>query len=146
MLQTRRSHAPLRREPQPLSADMQWVLLVEDSWYVREGLTDLINASDSARVIASAATEEEAAKLASTLPVDIVIVDINLREGSGLGFLQRLQNMRMAPDTRVVYTNHSDWRVTERCKNLGATHVLHKGGDFGQLLRIFDDTESMAQA
>ncbi len=146
MLQSRRSYVQPRRIPQPLSADMQWVLLVEDSWYVREGLTDLINESDTARVMASAATEDEAVRLAATLPFDIVIVDINLRQGSGIGLLQRLQDLHMAPSTRVVYTNHNDWRLAERCKSLGATHVLHKGGDFGQLLHLFDDTAEMAQA
>jgi len=118
-------------------SDVQRIFLVEDSPVIRDSLIDVLdNADDGRQVIGTAETENDAvAQIADSDP-DVAIIDINLREGSGIGVLERLSDLDGAPPVRIVYTNHYSRRVHEYCARLGATHVLPKNGDIRELLGV----------
>jgi len=116
---------------------VQRIFLVEDSPIIRDSLIDALDdVGHGRRVVGTADTEDDAlARIADTDP-DVAIIDINLREGSGIGVLTALSRLHEAPPVRIVYTNHYNRRVHEHCSRLGATHVLSKGGDLGELLGV----------
>lgn len=121
------------------SIHMQRIFLVEDSPIIRESLVEALSSVDEGReVIGSAETEEDAFRAIASTPADVAIIDINLREGSGIGLLARLSKLAYAPPTRIVYTNHYSRRVAERCTELGATHVLSKAGNLSELLDVLE--------
>jgi DNA-binding NarL/FixJ family response regulator len=76
----------------PLStSDLQTktkVLLVDDHPIVRQGLTQLINASTDLVVCGEASTAREALDLLETLNPDIVIVDISLEDRNGVELIK----------------------------------------------------------
>ena len=116
-----------------LAPSMKRIVLVEDSPIIRESLVDMLNDGDENRVIGTADTEDDAFDLISHYPADVAIIDINLREGSGIGLLARLRTLERSP-TLIVYTNHYNRRLHDHCTQLGAAHVLSKSGDFNELL------------
>ena len=119
--------------------DVQRIFLVEDSPVIRDSLIDVLDsAADGRRVIGTAETEDEAVEQIAAGDPDVAIIDINLREGSGIGVLERLSDLDAGPPVRIVYTNHYSRRVHEHCARLGATHVLAKSGDIRELLGVLD--------
>jgi DNA-binding NarL/FixJ family response regulator len=118
---------------------IQRIVLVEDSAVIRESLLEALGASGGERqVIGTAETEDEAFRFISSHDSDVAIIDINLRQGSGIGLLSRLRGLGGAPRLRIVYTNHYSRRIHEHCSQLGATHVLAKAGDFSELLEVLE--------
>ncbi len=116
---------------------MQRIFLVEDSPIIRESLIEALSQSaDGRQVIGTAETEDEAFEQISHGTADVAIIDINLREGSGIGLLSRLRKLKEPPKMRIVYTNHCSPRIREYCSKLGATHVLSKGASFNELLDV----------
>ena len=125
------------------SSSMQRIFLVEDSPLIRESLVEALCSENEGRtVIGTAETEDDAFEAIASTPADVAIIDINLREGSGIGLLARLSRLDEAPPTRIVYTNHYSRRVADHCAELGATHVLSKAGNLSELLQVLDRKHS----
>ena len=121
------------------STHMQRIFLVEDSPIIRESLVEALSSVDDGReVIGIAETEDDAFQGIASTPADVAIIDINLRQGSGIGLLARLSQLAYAPPTRIVYTNHYSRRVAAHCAELGATHVLSKAGELSELLEVLE--------
>ena len=120
-----------------LAAPMKRIVLVEDSPVIRESLMDLLSDGDQNRVIGTADTEDEGFEFISHHPADIAIIDISLREGSGIGLLRRLSRLERSPKL-IVYTNQYSRQLHDRCTQLGATQVLSKSGDFSELLDVLE--------
>jgi DNA-binding NarL/FixJ family response regulator len=118
--------------------DVQRIFLVEDSPVIRESLIDVLDSADDGRqVIGTADTENDAVAQIADSDADVAIIDINLREGSGIGVLERIYDLDQAPPVRIVYTNHYSRRIHDECARLGATHVLRK--DIVELLEVLGD-------
>jgi len=64
---------------------------------------------------------------------DLVIIDIFLKSGSGLGVLRALQAAEHG-SKRVVLTNYATADMREACLNLGADRVFDKSGEVEELL------------
>ena len=121
---------------------MQRIFLVEDSLLIRESLVEALSSEDQGRtVVGTAETEDDAFDAIATTPADVAIIDINLREGSGIGLLARIAALDEAPPTRIVYTNHYSRRIAAHCAALGATHVLSKAGNLSELLDVLEHPE-----
>jgi DNA-binding NarL/FixJ family response regulator len=113
----------------------QRIFLVEDSPIIRDSLIDMLDDVEGGRtVIGTADTEQAAVERIADMGPDVAIIDINLREGSGIGVLERLSHLDSAPAVRIVYTNLSDGSTHRYCRELGATHVISKGGDVHELI------------
>jgi DNA-binding NarL/FixJ family response regulator len=124
-----------------LQSDVQRIFLVEDSPVIRDSLVDALSDGDGREVVGIAETEKEALDRIPRMHADVAIIDINLREGSGIGVLAALSRIDAAPAVRIVYTNHYSRRIHEQCERLGATHVLSKAGDLGELLGVLAQNE-----
>jgi len=118
----------------------QRIFLVEDSPIIRDSLIDVLDdAAGGRRVVGTADTEQTAVERIADTGPDVAIIDINLREGSGIGVLERLSRLDSAPAVRIVYTNLSDGHTHRYCRELGATHVISKGGDLHELIDALAD-------
>ena len=89
------SRAPLR------------VLLIEDSPLIRRSLVEAIDASGLLQVAAYADSADQAIALLSDEAFDAVIVDLQLKQGSGVPVLAYLQREGMVESIfAAVLTNH----------------------------------------
>jgi DNA-binding NarL/FixJ family response regulator len=105
------------------------IFIVEDSEPVKRRLRTTISEIAGIEVVGDADTEWEAIQgILATRP-DAVIVDIQLREGSGMNVLQDIKRRDGAVKV-IVLTNYVYPQYRERCLRAGADHFLDKSGDF----------------
>lgn len=111
------------------------VALVEDSERIRARLAETIAEIPNVWVAFVADTEGDAIRLLATEPWDVVILDLQLRSGTGLGVLKAMPRWRGdAPRrTTIVFTNYGFPQYRERALALGAQHFFDKARDLGAL-------------
>ena len=113
--------------------------IVEDSPVIRENLIATLEELGPVKVIGSA--DDEAAALAwlaqTQTHADLVIVDIFLRHGSGLGVLRGAQSLPHGAHM-VVLSNYATDDMRQHCLQLGAERVFDKSRDIEGLIAYCD--------
>jgi len=118
------------------------IFLVEDSPSVRDRLIDFLAEPGKVDVIGFADTETEAVRQLWTEPVDVAIVDLNLREGTGMGVIESLRALHTAPKpTVVVLTNYAFPEFELACRERGADYFFDKSTQFGALKMLLQSIE-----
>lgn len=109
--------------------------LVEDSALIRHSLVAMLEELAPVAVIGTAEDEESAVKwlIDPQHRPDLVIVDIFLKHGSGLGVLRRIQTLQK-PSKLVVLTNYATLEMRDKCLALGADQVFDKSNEVDALL------------
>jgi DNA-binding NarL/FixJ family response regulator len=108
------------------------VFLVEDSVSLRERLGDFLSEPGKIEMIGFAATESDAVRELLTQPVDVAIVDLNLKEGTGLGVIESIRaEHAKAPPTIIVLTNYAFPEFEAACLERGADYFFDKSTQFG---------------
>jgi CheY-like chemotaxis protein len=114
------------------SGDGLGVLLVEDSPRIAERMRELLQ-QEGLHVLATVEDEPSAIQALRELPVDILILDLQLKVGTGFGVLEALGTGR--PPT-IVMTNYALPQYRDRARKLGVVHFLNKAMDFDRLPEI----------
>lgn len=115
-----------------VSADGLGVLLVEDSPRIAERVRELLQ-QEGLRVVATVEDEAGAIRALRDLNVDLLILDLQLKIGTGFGVLEAVKINR--PPT-IVMTNYALPQYRERARQLGVEHFLNKAMDFERLPEI----------
>lgn len=111
------------------------VLLIEDSALIREVVAEAIEIDGAAQVAFATDSETAAVRELRAARYDVIIVDLQLREGSGFGVLRSLQEM--GTDALViVLTNYASPAMRQRCAALGADRFLDKSREFEDILNV----------
>jgi DNA-binding NarL/FixJ family response regulator len=115
--------------------------LVEDSPLIREDLVATLEELADVCVVGWASGERDAVGWLSNPAHEpgLVIVDLFLEDGSGLGVL-RAMHQRSRPLRTVVLSNYATPEVRQRCLDLGAERVFDKSGDIEDLLSYCRET------
>lgn len=108
------------------------VFLIEDNARIRASLTNLLEDYGDAEVVATAEDEDFAIRWLKENDVDLVLIDIFLRSGSGLGVLESMPETVTAP--KVVLTNYATAQMRARCASLGASRVFDKTEEIDELV------------
>ena len=109
--------------------------IVEDSATIRENLIGTLEEIAPVKVVGFAETESEASRWLLDNDGDwhLAIVDLFLKEGSGLGVLRNSRNRRDYQKV-VVLTNYATRDIRERCAELGSDAVFDKSNELEELL------------
>ncbi|HZV91792.1 MAG TPA: response regulator [Caldimonas sp.] len=109
--------------------------VVEDSSIIRDNLTEALQESAPVDVVGSAEDEQAAVDwlLDPKHQCDLVIVDIFLKSGSGLGVLKKIARLDDSV-RRVVLSNHATPEVRAKCAELGAHKVFDKSNEIDEML------------
>jgi len=101
------------------------VLLVDDHPLVRESLANLINNQPSLRVCGEASSVEEALNQLALRTPSIAIIDLSLRERSGLELIDVIR--RSYPQVAVIVLSmHEEKHYAERAIRAGARGYITK--------------------
>jgi CheY-like chemotaxis protein len=111
------------------------VLLVEDSPRIAERLRELLQ-EHGAHVLAVVDTEQAAVRALREMHVELLVLDLQLKVGTGFGVLEALGKPR--PPT-IVMTNYALPQYQERARHFGVEHFLNKARDFERLPGIVAD-------
>lgn len=114
--------------------------IVEDNPTILSNLVSTLEELTDVRVVGSAASEASAVQALQqhAHELDLVIVDIFLSGGTGLGVLETAQAMAL-PAHRVVLSNFATPELRRRCLALGAAQVYDKSRDLDALLDYCDE-------
>ncbi len=111
------------------------IFLVEDSTIIRDNLVAALRESAPVEIIGCADDEATAIDRLQRERVacDLVIVDIFLKSGSGLGVLKAMAAFPDEP-RRMVLSNHATPEIRAKCLELGATAVFDKSNELDEML------------
>lgn len=109
--------------------------IVEDSAIILDNLAAMLEEMAPVQVVGSAPDEATAMQCLGHLAgdVDLVIIDVFLKQGSGLGVLRGI-TLAGLHAKRVVLTNYATSDMREKCKALGAHRVFDKSTDLDDLI------------
>ncbi|MDP1899065.1 MAG: response regulator [Rubrivivax sp.] len=110
--------------------------IVEDSPVIRENLVATLEELVPVRVVGTAEDEATALRWLGDPghPVDLVIVDIFLKQGSGLGVL-RVAQAQPQRYRLVVLSNYATPDMRRKCLALGADRVFDKSNEIDALIQ-----------
>jgi DNA-binding NarL/FixJ family response regulator len=114
------------------------ILCVEDHRIVREGIALIIGRQRDIQVVGMAATGEEAVQLFRTCRPDVTLMDLRLREMSGVDAIRAIR--RIDPMARiVVLTMYQGDEDIFRALQAGATTYLLKDTLADELIQVIRD-------
>ena len=109
--------------------------IVEDNPTIRENLIGTLEELASVRAVGWAEGERDARDwlAAHAGEWDLVIVDLFLRQGSGIGVLEACRSLKDGHQV-VVLSNYATADMRRRCLELGADAVFDKSNDIDALV------------
>lgn len=109
--------------------------LVEDNPTIRENLIPTLAEIADVEVVATAEGQREAVKwlCRNEALADMVILDLFLAEGSGIGVLCEVAREHIGLPV-IVLTNYATADIRERCRALGAVALFDKSRELESFL------------
>jgi DNA-binding NarL/FixJ family response regulator len=115
------------------------VLLVEDSRVLAERMREALDVLENVEVVGAVADESAAVAAVRDNHVDVIILDLQLREGTGFGVLQRLGKSR---PVIIVFTNYMLPEYQRLANSFGVEHFLNKSLDYERLPQLIQEIGS----
>ncbi len=103
------------------------VFIADDSKAVTEMLTELVAGSKRIQVVGTADCESSALESIARIRPDVIVVDLQLKSGSGGEVVRRLRADESMKDAHViVMSNHASPSMRAGCLKLGADDFFDK--------------------
>ena len=118
------------------------VLLVEDSPLIRERLAESLSTPDRIEIAGQADTEQSAIALMSAAAWDVMVLDLQLKQGTGLGVLRALASRRPPNTTIIVLTNYAFPQYRAKSLALGADFFFDKAREYHRVREVLDSLAS----
>lgn len=118
------------------------VQIAEDSPQIRDLLLDQLAHVPGVRVTAASRTAGDALRSLREAPPDLLVLDLQLEQGSALDVLRELPPAARRPCVAVL-TNHAEPETRDACAAAGANYFFDKSTDFG---RFLDTVRALAVA
>ena len=112
------------------------VLLVEDSRVLAERLREALDSLEGVEIVDTVADESAAVTAARDNEVDVIILDLQLKEGTGFGVVQRLGKTR---PKIIVFTNYMLPEYQRLAESLGIEYFLNKSRDYERLPQLIQE-------
>jgi PAS domain S-box-containing protein len=114
------------------------VLIVDDHEIMRQGLVRMFRSEPNIEVIGEASSGPEAITKAVQLRPDVIVMDVNLGEMSGIEATRQI--LQHHPDIRVVgLSMHAHSDVAQTMLDAGACAYLTKSGSSEELIRAVQE-------
>lgn len=105
------------------------VFIVEDSEEVRCRLIEAFAEVDQIEVVGYADSESDAIEAILDKRPEVVVLDLQLRQGNGLNLLRILRKSGVSPKV-IVLTNHTYAQYLQQCMAAGADYFFDKATEF----------------
>ncbi|HVN35778.1 MAG TPA: response regulator [Casimicrobiaceae bacterium] len=123
------------------------VVLVEDSSIIRARLTESLSEIPNLEIVGQAESESDALSLLDSGGWDAVVLDLQLRQGTGLGVLRKLKQCGRPSNSKViVFTNYAFPQYRDRSLAFGADFFFDKAREFHRVRDVLADLASGAPA
>ena len=113
------------------------VFVVEDSELIRKRIIENISTMGGFEVVGFAESATEAIASIARLHPDIVITDIQLKEGSGIDVVRKIRAQPYTPRPRIfVLTNYAFPEYKRQCTVAGADEFFDKSSEYDRFLSL----------
>jgi len=121
------------------------VYLVEDAASFRDRLSDYLAEPGEVEMVGFADTEDLAIHYLRSEHPDVVIVDLHLKSGNGIGVIAAARALKpQPPPTIVVLTNYAFPEFELACRARGANYFFDKSTQFGAVKALLRDLRNAA--
>jgi DNA-binding NarL/FixJ family response regulator len=104
-------------------------LIVDDSSIIIKRFTEILDDMDNIDTVLQASNYREGSQVLDYVTPDVVLLDINLPDKSGIELLRHIKARQI--NTRVIMiTNHATEHYKKICAGLGAEHFFDKSNEF----------------
>ncbi|MDX1800063.1 MAG: chemotaxis response regulator protein-glutamate methylesterase [Marinobacter sp.] len=117
------------------------VLVVDDSGFFRKRLTEILNASDSIRVVGVATNGREAVEQAEKLRPDVITMDYEMPVMDGISAVREIMARRPVPVLMFSSLTYEGARVTLDALEAGAVDFLPK--NFEEIARSSSELQKI---
>ena len=116
------------------------VVIVEDSAIIRARLSETLGEIPNVEIVGQAETEAEALALLRQGDWDAAVLDLQLKQGTGLGVLKVLGKGTRPPHAKIiVFTNYAFPQYRDRSMLLGADFFFDKAREFHRVREVLAD-------
>jgi DNA-binding NarL/FixJ family response regulator len=126
-----------------MSKQRKVILIVDDSILIVERLLDFIGSIENIGEIKHTDTYEKAELLFRQCKPDIVLLDIQLPDASGINLLNKIKSYHREVIV-MMFSNHASSYYKSVCMELGADYFFDKSKDFdlipGIISSLTEDT------
>jgi DNA-binding NarL/FixJ family response regulator len=119
------------------------VFIADDSATVRDRLTSLLRDMPAVEIVGQAADAAEAIQSIQQLKPDVVILDIRMPAGSGIGVLRSLQQKPEKPKF-IMLTNYPFLQYRKTCLEAGASYFFDKSSEFEKIPQALEQLTTAA--
>jgi len=107
------------------SSEIVRVMIVDDHEIVRRGIAEIIDRADGLDVVAEAGSRAEAVRRAELVRPDVILVDLQLPDGTGIELMQELRDS-VPQALPIVLTSFDDDEALAEALAAGARAYLLK--------------------
>jgi DNA-binding NarL/FixJ family response regulator len=119
------------------------VFIADDSVTVRDRLTSLLGDMPAVELVGTAADAAAAISAIQQLKPDVVILDIRMPAGSGIGVLRSLQQTTEKPKF-IMLTNYPFLQYRKTCLEAGASYFFDKSSEFEKIPQALEQLTTRA--
>ena len=119
------------------------VFIADDSVTVRERLTSLLGDMPAVELVGTASDAAAAISAIQQLKPDVVILDIRMPAGSGIGVLRSLQQTAEKPKF-IMLTNYPFLQYRKTCLDAGASYFFDKSSEFEKIPQALEQLTTVA--
>lgn len=119
------------------------VLLVEDSAVLQERLRELLDHVPGIDLIAVVDSERAAVTILRSIRIDVVLLDLHLKQGTGFGVLRATADLPKRAVT-VVLTNFALPQYQREASALGVRYFLDKAREFERIPEVLRELADAA--
>lgn len=117
------------------------VMIVDDHEIVRRGIAEIVDRADTLEVVAEAGSVTDAIRRAELVVPDVILVDLQLPDGTGIDIMRRLRETK--PQIRpIVLTSFDDDAALSEALEAGAlAYVLKsvRGAEITDVIKAVAD-------
>ena len=111
------------------------VLIADDSVVVQQRLVKLISSIECVEIVGQTSTGAETISLIRSKKPDIVILDIQMPDGTGIDVLAQFNKKKNKP-IFVVLTNYAKQAYKDKCFVEGADYFFDKSTEFEKVVDV----------
>lgn len=113
------------------------VVIVEDSVIIRARLAEALSEIPNIEIVGQAETEADAVSLLRKCEWDAAVLDLQLKQGTGLGVLKTVGTSDRPLHAKIiVFTNYAFPQYRERSMLLGADFFFDKAREFHRVSEV----------
>jgi len=111
------------------------LFIADDSETLRSQLVEILSEFKEIKIVGQTKFAHEAVRNIRKLNPDVVILDIRMPDGNGIGVLKEIRKSDNL--TRIIiFTNYPYAQYKKKCLELGANFFFHKATEFEELIEV----------